>query len=103
MTRRKPRSGFPAKVDLLERLVDPRLEGAKCTGRAPLFDSHLPDEDDHARMRRLSWARRQCESCPVRAMCRTAAAEQDHPSGLWAGRLRNPAGTPGRPRTEEAA
>ncbi|NLE78853.1 MAG: hypothetical protein GX610_04600 [Rhodococcus sp.] len=89
MTRRKPRSGFPAKVDLLERLVDPRLEGAKCTGRAPIHDHEIDGETPAERGKRLAYARRLCEQCPVRSMCRTAAAEQTTPAGMWGGRLRN--------------
>ncbi|MFD6860547.1 WhiB family transcriptional regulator [Rhodococcus sp. NPDC060090] len=84
MTKRQPRSKFPAKVDLLERLVDPRLEGARCAGKAPWFDAELPEEEPEHRSSRLSWAANQCRQCPVQAACRVAAVEQDHPRGVWA-------------------
>ena len=72
---------------LLERLVDPRLEGAACVGRAPLHDHEIDGEPAEDRMRRLDWAVRMCRGCPVQAACRTAVHEQDIPAGMWAGRM----------------
>lgn len=97
MTRAKSR--FPAKVDLLERLVDPRLAGARCAGRSPLFDAELDGETAEARSARLAWARTECTRCPVQGLCRTAAHEQDRALGMWAGKVH---GLPGRPTQESA-
>ena len=99
MTKRKPRASWPGRVDLLERLVDPRLTGARCAGKSPWFDAELPDEHPEHRSSRLAWARQQCAQCPVQAACRTAATEQDTPAGMWAGKVH---GHPGRPRNEVA-
>jgi len=82
---------------LLERLVDPRLEGAACVGRAPLHDHEIDGEPAEDRMRRLDWAVRMCRGCPVQAACRTAVHEQDIPAGMWAGRMYE-TGPTGRPR-----
>lgn len=83
-------------------IVDPRLAGAKCTGKAPLFDDELPGETTENRSSRLAYAANICRGCPVQSACRTAASELDHPTGLWAGHLHNQAGTPGRPRKATA-
>jgi len=88
----------PQIPDLFAGLVDPRLSGARCAGKHPLFDTEIVGESDEHRSSRLTWARQQCMQCPVQAACRTAATEQDHPVGLWAGRVH---GQPGRPRLEE--
>lgn len=100
MTRRQARL-YPIPPTLTA-LVDPRLTGAACTGRAPLFDAELEEESAENRSSRLAAAARLCRGCPVRSACRTAALEQDHPAGMWAGRLRNTAGTPGSPRKATA-
>lgn len=97
MTRAKSR--FPAKVDTLERLVDPRLEGARCAGRSPLFDAELDGETAEARSARLAWARTECTRCPVQGLCRTAAHEQDRALGMWAGKVH---GRPERPGTADS-
>ncbi|MDV6291498.1 WhiB family transcriptional regulator [Rhodococcus aetherivorans] len=102
MTRAKSR--LPQIPDRLAALVDPRLVGARCAGRSPLWDEELPDETPEARSARLAYAARICSGCPVLSACRTAAVEQDHPAGMWAGRLRNhnPQGY-GRPRKDRSA
>ncbi|QDC16073.1 WhiB family transcriptional regulator [Rhodococcus ruber] len=102
MTRRVSR--LPAIPPRLAALVDPRLTGAACTGRAPMFDAELEEESIENRSSRLAAAARICRGCPVLSACRTAAHEQDHPAGLWAGRLRNhnPQGY-GRPRKDRSA
>lgn len=97
MTRRATHYQVPA---LFAGLVDPRLEGARCAGRSPLFDTDIDGETAEARSSRLMWARGQCNACPVASACRTAAAEQDAPHGLWAGKVH---GLPGRPRPEGEA
>ncbi|WP_432793978.1 WhiB family transcriptional regulator [Rhodococcus ruber] len=95
---------WPLIGDALTALVDPRLTGAACTGRAPLFDAELEEESAENRSSRLAAAARICSGCPVLSACRTAAREQDHPAGMWAGRLRNhnPQGY-GRPRKDRSA
>lgn len=101
MTRRRnPRE--PHVPDPIAGLVDPRLVGAKCRGKAPLFDDEVPDETSEHRSARLDYAANLCTRCPVQSACRTAVTELDHPTGLWAGTIRNPAGTPGRPRKATA-
>ncbi|MFD6676065.1 WhiB family transcriptional regulator [Rhodococcus zopfii] len=98
----RSRSRQPAIPEPIAGLIDPRLAGARCRGKAPLFDDELPDEAVESRSERLTYAASLCRTCPVQSACRIAAAEQDHPIGLWAGHLHNPAGTPGRPRKASA-
>lgn len=93
MTRRATHYQVP---DLIAGLVDPRLEGARCTGRSPLFDAELDNETAEQRSARLAWARTECTRCPVQGLCRTAAKEQDRALGMWAGTVH---GLPGRPGT----
>ncbi|APE08174.1 WhiB family transcriptional regulator [Rhodococcus pyridinivorans] len=92
MTRRASR--LPQIPDRIVALVDPRLRGARCAGKSPLFDAELGNETTEERSERLSWARSQCTRCPVAGPCRTAAGEQEHPFGMWAGHVH---GLPGRP------
>ncbi|WKX00715.1 WhiB family transcriptional regulator [Rhodococcus aetherivorans] len=80
---------WPLIGDALTALVDPRLTGAACAGRAPLFDEHIDGELELDRHARLDAARHICHGCPVQSACRVAALEQHHPAGVWAGRLRN--------------
>lgn len=82
--------------DVFAGLVDPRLEGARCAGRSPLFDTEIDGESAESRSARLTWARGQCTACPVASACRTAAVEQDAPHGLWAGRVHGQRGRPHR-------
>lgn len=96
MTRRASR--LPQIPDLLTGLVDPRLSGARCAGKHPLFDAEIDGETAEDRSDRLTWARQQCARCPVVSACRTAGLEQEHPLGVWAGRVH---GQPGRPHLEE--
>ncbi|MGV0154955.1 WhiB family transcriptional regulator [Rhodococcus sp. GB-02] len=72
-------------------LVDPRLHGAACKGKAPLFDDRLDREDHDAepekeRAERHHQARRICLTCPVRSACELAAKDHEA-SGMWNGRL----------------
>lgn len=97
MTPRKP----PASIPLLARLVDPRLHGAACTGRAPWWDESIDGETPEDRRDRHDAARRICRGCPVQGACHDAATEHDA-TGLWAGMIHNPAGMPGRPKKEIA-
>ncbi|MFE7719586.1 WhiB family transcriptional regulator [Nocardia rhizosphaerihabitans] len=87
---------WPKIRDAVVGLVDERLEGAACVGRAPLFDTDpAVDEDDDATAYRLNAAARICRSCPVLSACDAVADEQGRGVlGVWAGRAR---GTPRRP------
>jgi WhiB family transcriptional regulator, redox-sensing transcriptional regulator len=75
----------------LRALVDPRLSGAACVGKAPLFDDRLDlgdheSESDEERDARHREARKICRCCPVRPPCGTAAGEHES-AGIWAGYL----------------
>lgn len=95
-------TAWPKAIGVLAELVDPRLVGAECAGRAPLFDDQVDGETDDDREYRLGAAARVCQRCPVLALCATASNE--HPArGVWAGQLRNAAGNPGRPRKDQPA
>ncbi|WP_238424153.1 WhiB family transcriptional regulator [Rhodococcus ruber] len=67
-----------------------------------MFDDELPGETPEAKSIRLADAIRICRGCPVQSACRTAAHEQDHLTGIWAGILRNPQGY-ARPRRDRSA
>jgi hypothetical protein len=97
MTRRASR--LPQIPDPITALIDPRLAGARCAGKSPLFDAELDGETAEDRSERLSWARSQCTRCPVQGQCHIAAREQDHPLGVWAGKVH---GLPGRPKAGAA-
>lgn len=79
-------ANWPKPTDLLAALVDPRLEGALCAGKAPMFDDQIEGETDEDRNHRLGAAARICRACPVRTACNTAAAEHQA-VGLWSGEL----------------
>lgn len=75
----------------LSILVDPRLDGAACKGKAPLFDDRLDREDHDAepekeRAERHHQARKICLTCPVRSACESSALDHEA-SGIWNGRL----------------
>ncbi|MFB9783011.1 WhiB family transcriptional regulator [Rhodococcus baikonurensis] len=79
--------------ELLQTLVDPRLEGAACVGLAPLFDDFPDDASESADQReaRHHKARSICHRCSVRDSCDTAAREQGpEATGIWAGTLHMP-------------
>ena len=85
-------------------LVDPRLTGARCAGRAPMFDDEVFGETTENRSARLAAAARICRGCPVLSVCRTAAREQDRPTGMWAGTdFTVDRKNPGRPRKDRSA
>lgn len=100
---RKSRGRQPSIPELIEALVDPRLSGAACAGRAPMFDDEIPGEIEAEQSRRLSAAAAVCIRCPVRSACRTAASELDHLAGVWAGNLTHPSRLVGRPRKDLSA
>ena len=101
MTRRQARP-YPIPPTLTA-LVDPRLTGAACSGRAPMFDAELEEESIENRSSRLGAAARICSGCPVQAGCAVVATEAGrHAEGVWAGRI--PAPRPlGRPRKDLSA
>lgn len=91
----------------LSIFADPRLAGAACRGKAPLFDDRLDRgehdaEPEHERAERHHQARKICLTCSVRAECETAATEQES-AGIWNGRNMSPAlGRPRRPKPKDA-
>ena len=68
-------------------LADPRLEGAACAGKSPLFDSRGGQEPHDEYLDRVHYAQTICATCPVLAACRAASAElpRTHRYGIWAG------------------
>ncbi|WP_278262729.1 WhiB family transcriptional regulator [Nocardia sp. AG03] len=94
---------WPKVRALVADLADERLIGAACTGRAPLFDAEVPDEDDDDRRYRLEAAARICRSCPVLVECNGVARELGRAAaGVWAGRARNLPAPVGRPKGDAA-
>lgn len=63
--------------------------GARCAGRSPLWDAHVPGETAQERTARLSYAVDECAVCCVRAECTAALADERVASGVWAGVLVN--------------
>lgn len=80
-------TGFPKPPPELAALVNPNLDGAACTGMAPLFDARgeheplLDVEDRHDQARAL------CGMCPVRIQCGRALLDLPlgQREGIWAG------------------
>lgn len=95
MTRRQA-SRLPQIPDPIAALIDDRLVGARCAGKSPWFDAEIDGETAEDRSDRLTWARQQCTRCPVTSACRTAAHEQEHPLGMWGGKVHGLPGRPGR-------
>ncbi|MGW5340316.1 WhiB family transcriptional regulator [Rhodococcus pyridinivorans] len=94
------RNARPSRIpDPIISLIDDRLTGARCAGKSPLFDTELDDETAEERSDRLTWARAQCTRCPVQRACRAAAEEQEHPHGIWGGKVHGLPGHPGRKDT----
>ncbi|MFC9549835.1 WhiB family transcriptional regulator [Rhodococcus sp. NPDC056960] len=80
------KAGSPPKSpQLIVGLVDARLEGAACRGRAPLFDDRVDGETDQDRILRHRYAVNICSHCPVIRACQ-AAADDHHSEGIWSGR-----------------
>lgn len=79
-------------VELLgEVLRDaPRLPGAKCIGRADLFDPREPNTDPETVEYAQNAALRLCRSCPALASCSQwfdSLPPRHRPLGVIAGRL----------------
>lgn len=68
-------------------LADPRLEGAACAGKSPLFDSRDADETQDEYLDRVHYAQTLCATCPVLAACQAASTElpRTQSYGIWAG------------------
>lgn len=71
----------------LTALVDPRLNGAACTGKAPLFDPKGAHESRDNFRHRIAEARAHCQACPIRDTCAQiiAATPKTNRHGVWAG------------------
>lgn len=71
----------------LASLADPRLDGAACRGKAPLFDPKGPRESSYNFHHRIAEARSYCQACPIRAVCAQLIAEtpKTRRHGVWAG------------------
>ncbi|WP_080793157.1 WhiB family transcriptional regulator [Corynebacterium pacaense] len=80
-------TGFPKPPPELAALCDPRLDGAACAGKAPLFDARGKHESLLDADYRHDRAKAICRRCPVVAACRQALLElpQAERSGIWAG------------------
>ncbi|MEW1938433.1 WhiB family transcriptional regulator [Dietzia maris] len=66
----------------------PSLEGAACTGKAPLFDARADGEPRDTYLRRYRHAASICRTCPVLERCDQAAtaAPPGQCTGIWAER-----------------
>lgn len=91
--------------NVFRALADPRLEGARCAGHAPLFDvDGLQGEEPHETRYRIEAAARMCAGCPVLSACTVAVGELGTAAvGVWAGRAHGQAGRHGRPRKQAKA
>lgn len=74
----------------------PRLDGAACIGRAPLFDVDVHGESPDVRAARHAAARRICTTCPARNDCARIARHipPAHRQGIYAARLYGPRAAP---------
>lgn len=80
-------AGFPRSPVTLHALIDPRLHGASCAGKAPLFDTDVDGETYSHKEYRHHVAARICRICPVRNACADAVAElpSTQRQGIWSG------------------
>jgi hypothetical protein len=99
----------PDWVALLEKILTgaPALPGAKCRGRAHLFNDAEPDENPETVAARHTQALGLCKLCPSRTRCEgwyLGLPKLKRPIGVIAGRLnpqeRRP---PARPRNSAAS
>lgn len=80
-------------------VADPRLAGAACAGRWPVFDLDVHGETPEDREARHHQARAVCRTCTVTAACHHTAQRLDRRAeGVWAGTLRGATNRPGRPK-----
>lgn len=76
-------------LDVLADIVSgPSLDGAACTGKAPLFDARAEGESGMSYMRRYRHAIAICHTCPVLGACKQAVRESrpGQCTGIWAER-----------------
>lgn len=59
-------------ANLLHAIRPGAFTGARCTGKAPLFDSQREDETPETFLDRLATAQELCRSCPAQTPCRDA-------------------------------
>lgn len=80
-------TSYPRPPATLHALADPRLHGAACAGKAPLFDSDVEGETRAHKEYRLHVAARTCCTCPVLTACADAVTElpATHRQGIWSG------------------
>lgn len=73
----------------LAALADPRLDGAACKGKAPLFDDRGPKETEYNYRHRITEARSYCHACSIRQACAEIIAEtsKTRRTGFWAGKM----------------
>lgn len=78
---------LPKPLPELTALVNPNLDGAACTGMAPLFDAPAKNEPLHQLEDRHDQAREICGMCPVRIQCGRALLDLPlgQREGIWAG------------------
>lgn len=78
-------------TDLLGALAGvPRLDGARCVGRATLFDPQRDRENWRAAAERHQAAQAICRDCPALARCRDwldGLPKSDRPPGVVAAQL----------------
>ena len=97
----------PDWVALLEKVLTgaPALPGARCRGRAHMFDDAAPDENPDTTAARHAQALGLClNSCPSLSRCEAwylGLPARKRPPGVCAGRVNQP-GPGGRPRKEIA-
>lgn len=81
----------------------PALPGARCRGKAHLFDERQPDEAPETAQQRHTQALGLCQHCTALASCQTwfgTLTPAKRPHGVIAGRVIQPKA--GRPRTASA-
>lgn len=82
----------------------PALPGAKCRGRARLFDEQQPDESAESAAQRHKQAQMLCASCPSLDPCRdwfVRLRPRERPLGVIAGRLHQPKKTTAKKGTPQ--
>ncbi|ANI91669.1 WhiB family transcriptional regulator [Dietzia timorensis] len=77
----------------LASLADPRLDGAACKGKAPLFDDRGPRESWYNYRARIAEARSYCQVCKIRTVCAQIIEEtpRTRRAGMWAGHVQGEA------------
>ncbi|MEH3129156.1 MAG: WhiB family transcriptional regulator [Mycolicibacterium neoaurum] len=82
----------PVLAALISATRTPALPGARCRGRAHLFDERHPDENTEVARQRQTQALGLCSRCPALDACRVwlnSLPASQQPSGVVAGLLRD--------------